>query len=88
MSPSRTSFPTWARSQEASTASTGSTTTETTNPTIAGGPHQRSKPRIERHGEAVRAKIKIAAELYPFRFLAARQKPQKDGGGWAIEVFE
>jgi len=57
---------------------------------IAGGPHQRSKPRIERHGEAVRAKPnrKIAAELYPFRFLAAKPKPKKDGGGWDVEVFE
>lgn len=35
-----------------------------------------------------RAKIKIAAELYPFRFLAARPKAKKDGGGWDIEVFE
>lgn len=35
-----------------------------------------------------RAKIKIAAELYPFRFLAARPKAKKDGGGWEIEVFE
>ena len=35
-----------------------------------------------------RAKIKIAAELYPFRFLAARPKAKKDGGGWDVEVFE
>lgn len=35
-----------------------------------------------------RAKIKIAAELYPFRFLAAKPKTKKDGGGWEIEVFE
>lgn len=35
-----------------------------------------------------RAKIKIAAELYPFRFLAAKPKKKKDGGGWEIEVFE
>lgn len=35
-----------------------------------------------------RAKIKIAADIYPFRFLAARPKPKKDGGGWDIEVFE
>ncbi len=35
-----------------------------------------------------RAKIKIAAELYPFRFLAVRPKPKKDGGGWNVEVFE
>ena len=35
-----------------------------------------------------RAKIKIAAELYPFRFLAAKPKTKKAGGGWEIEVFE
>ena len=35
-----------------------------------------------------RAKIKIAAELYPFRFLAAKPKAKKAGGGWEIEVFE
>lgn len=35
-----------------------------------------------------RAKIKIAAELYPFRFLAVQQKPKKEGGGWVVEVFE
>jgi hypothetical protein len=35
-----------------------------------------------------RAKIKIAADLYPFRFLAAKPKSKKDGGGWEIEVFE
>lgn len=31
---------------------------------------------------------KIAAELYPFRFLAVQQKPKKEGGGWSVEVFE
>lgn len=35
-----------------------------------------------------RAKIKIAAEMYPFRFLAAKPRAKKDGGGWEIEVFE
>lgn len=35
-----------------------------------------------------RVKIKIAAELFPFRFLAVRPKPKKDGGGWNVEVFE
>lgn len=34
-----------------------------------------------------RAKIKIAADLYPFRFLAVRPKPKKDGGGWDKEEF-
>lgn len=35
-----------------------------------------------------RVKIKIAAELYPFRFVAAKPKAKKNGGGWEIEVFE
>lgn len=35
-----------------------------------------------------RVKIKVAAELYPFRFIAAVPRKKKDGGGWNIEVFE
>lgn len=34
-----------------------------------------------------RAKIKIAADMYPFRFLAVRPKAKKDGGGWEREEF-
>jgi len=34
-----------------------------------------------------RAKIKIAADLYPLRFFAVRAKPKKEGGGWAVEEF-
>lgn len=34
-----------------------------------------------------RAKIKIAADLYPLEFIAVKAKAKKDGGGWAIEVF-
>ena len=34
-----------------------------------------------------RAKIKIAADMYPFRFLAVKVKAKKDGGGWAVEEF-
>ena len=34
-----------------------------------------------------RAKIKIAADMYPMRFIAIRAKPKKDGGGWAVEEF-
>jgi hypothetical protein len=34
-----------------------------------------------------RAKIKIAADLYPLRFIAIRAKPKKEGGGWAVEEF-
>ena len=35
-----------------------------------------------------RAKIKVAAELYPFRFRAIRAQSKRDGGGWAVEDFE
>lgn len=35
-----------------------------------------------------RVKIKVAAELYPFRFIAAVPRKKRDGGGWQIEVFE
>lgn len=34
-----------------------------------------------------RAKIKIAADLYPFRFLAIQAGRKKDGGGWKVEEF-
>lgn len=35
-----------------------------------------------------RVKIKVAADLFPFRFIAAVPRKKKDGGGWNIEVFE
>lgn len=34
-----------------------------------------------------RVKIKVAADQYPFRFIAVKAKAKKDGGGWAIEQF-
>ena len=35
-----------------------------------------------------RVKIKVAADLYPFRFKAVRKLSKKNGGGWETEVFE
>lgn len=32
-------------------------------------------------------KIKVAADLYPLRFVVVRVKPKKDGGGWSIQEF-
>lgn len=32
-------------------------------------------------------KIKVASELFPFRFIAAKKQTKKAGGGWAFEVF-
>lgn len=34
-----------------------------------------------------KAKIKIAADLYPFRFLAVMARAKKDGGGWSVVEF-
>jgi hypothetical protein len=34
-----------------------------------------------------RVKIKVAADMYPFDFIAVKPKPKKDGGGWAVEEF-
>lgn len=34
-----------------------------------------------------RVKIKVAADLYPFQFIAVKAKPKKEGGGWSIEEF-
>lgn len=34
-----------------------------------------------------RVKIKVAADLYPFRFIAIKAQTKKAGGGWAIEDF-
>lgn len=35
-----------------------------------------------------RVKIKVAAEQYPFRFIALKAQSKKAGGGWEAEVFE
>jgi len=34
-----------------------------------------------------RVKIKVAAEQFPFRFIAASPRPKRDGGGWNFEEF-
>ncbi len=34
-----------------------------------------------------RAKIKIAADLYPFEFIAVRKRAKRDGGGFSEEHF-
>lgn len=34
-----------------------------------------------------RAKIKVAADIYPFRFVAVKPRSKKDGGGWEVETF-
>lgn len=34
-----------------------------------------------------RVKIKVAASLYPFAFLAVTQKSKKAAGGWEVERF-
>jgi hypothetical protein len=34
-----------------------------------------------------RAKTKIAASMYPFRFIAVTKQTKKAGGGWDVEEF-
>lgn len=34
-----------------------------------------------------KVKIKMAAKLFPFKFIAVKVKPKKDGGGWKVEEF-
>ena len=34
-----------------------------------------------------RVKIKVAADMYPFEFIAVKKKTKKDGGGWEYEKF-
>jgi hypothetical protein len=37
--------------------------------------------------EDAKVKIKVAAEMYPFRFIAIKVRPKRDGGGWVEEEF-
>lgn len=34
-----------------------------------------------------RVKIKVAAEMYPFRFVSAKKLPSKAGAEWLLEEF-
>lgn len=34
-----------------------------------------------------RVKIKVAAEMFPFRFIGVTKKDRKEGGGWRYEYF-
>jgi len=37
--------------------------------------------------EDARVKIKVAASIFPFRFLAVTPIPKSKGGGWNVEYF-
>lgn len=34
-----------------------------------------------------RVKIKVAADMYPLKFIAVKRRAKKNGGGWSIEGF-
>lgn len=34
-----------------------------------------------------RVKIKVAADMYPFKFIAVKRQAKKNGGGWSTEEF-
>jgi hypothetical protein len=37
--------------------------------------------------EDAKVKIKVAASMFPFRFVAVRAKTKKEGGGWEFTEF-
>ena len=37
--------------------------------------------------DKARVKIKVAADMYPFKFIAIKVKSKKSGGGWEVELF-
>lgn len=53
----------------------------------------RASGQIECHevkgfwADDARVKIKVAAEQYPFEFIAVSPLPKKAGGGWKVEQF-
>lgn len=53
----------------------------------------RSDGQIEIHEtkgfwtDDARVKIKVAADMYPFKFMAIKVKAKKDGGGWIGEII-
>jgi hypothetical protein len=53
----------------------------------------RSNGELEVHevkgfwSDDARVKIKVAAALFPFRFIAIKALPKKAGGGWSVEEF-
>lgn len=34
-----------------------------------------------------RVKIKVAADMYPIKFIAVKPRAKKNGGGWDVEVI-
>jgi hypothetical protein len=34
-----------------------------------------------------KVKVKVAAQMYPFRFIVVYPVPKKKGGGWEVEEF-
>ncbi len=37
--------------------------------------------------EQAKVKIRVAADLFPFRFVAKNKQPKKAGGGWSEQEF-
>ena len=37
--------------------------------------------------EKAKIKIKVAASLYPFKFVVVRKKSRSDGGGWSTQEY-
>lgn len=37
--------------------------------------------------EDANVKIKVASEMYPFRFIVVRARAKRDGGGWGVKEY-
>jgi len=53
---------------------------------IAGGEFQLHEVKGFWQDDA-KVKIKVAASMFPFRFIAVRKLPKKEGGGWQNQEF-
>jgi hypothetical protein len=54
---------------------------------LTGGVMQMHEVKGNWFHDDARAKIKIAADLYPFEFIAVRKRSKKEGGGFTKEHF-
>jgi len=46
----------------------------------------RAQAEVDRRAEKVQG-VKVAADKFPFRFMAMKPRSLKAGGGWEVEEF-
>lgn len=53
----------------------------------SGGQFELHEVKGGRYMDDARVKIKVAAALYPFRFIGVMPRAKNNGGGWKVEEF-